>query len=403
MRLLPPEWRDLAPVMLTSTLVGMTISLALPLLSLALERAGIDSFTIGLNTAANGLGVFLVAPFARRLVARLGVAGCFRVGLVTAAACMLMFPLWIDPWFWFGLRLVFGMAASMMFILSETAVNALAPEAIRGRVLGVYATLFSLGFVAGPLVLTVAGSEGWTPYLLGAALFLSGLVPVRLLAPVERRLQLEGHGSHRLVDTWRVAPLAMGGVFVYALLESSQFALLPLYALDRAMSEAMAAALLSIWLSGNILFQYPLGWLADRWSRRAVMACCTVAALVGQLLVPAVMATPLLLWPLLVLLGGLMGGLYTLALALVGRAFPRCRPHQRQHRVRHDISARRHHRAALCRCRHATARGRGVPPDPDPAAGAPGRGPDRRGWRARHRWPPSLTGTIACLSFAPDP
>ena len=33
------------------------------------------------------------------------------------------------------------------------------------------------------------------------------------------------------------------------------------------------------------------------------------------------MATPLLLWPLLVLLGGLMGGLYTLALALVGERF----------------------------------------------------------------------------------
>jgi MFS family permease len=307
--------------MLTSTLVGMTISLALPLLSLALERAGVDSFTIGLNTAANGLGVFLVAPFARRLVARLGVAGCFRVGLLTAAACMLVFPLWIDPWFWFGLRLVFSMAASMMFILSETAVNALAPEAIRGRVLGVYATLFSLGFVAGPLVLSLAGSEGWTPYLLGAALFLSGLLPVRMLATVQHRLQPEGGGSHRLVDTWRVAPLAMGGVFVYALLEASQFALLPLYALDRGMDEATAAALLSIWLSGNILFQYPLGWLADRWSRRAVMACCTVAALAGQLLVPGAMDTPLLLWPLLVLLGGLMGGLYTLALALVGQRF----------------------------------------------------------------------------------
>ena len=79
---------------------------------------------------------------------------------------MLMFPLWVDPWFWFGLRLLFGMAGSLMFVLSEAAVNALTPDAIRGRVLGVYATLFSLGFVAGPLVLALAGSEGWTPFLL---------------------------------------------------------------------------------------------------------------------------------------------------------------------------------------------------------------------------------------------
>ncbi len=85
MRRLPPEWRDLAPVMLTATLVGMTFSLAIPLLSLVLERAGVDSFGIGLNTAASGFGIFLVAPFVPRLVRRLGVVGCFRLGLVVTA------------------------------------------------------------------------------------------------------------------------------------------------------------------------------------------------------------------------------------------------------------------------------------------------------------------------------
>ena len=66
--------------MLTATLVGMTISLALPLLSLVLERAGVDSFTIGLNTAANGLGVFLVAPFVRRLVRGSASSAAFAWG-----------------------------------------------------------------------------------------------------------------------------------------------------------------------------------------------------------------------------------------------------------------------------------------------------------------------------------
>ena len=81
MRRLPPEWRDLAPVMLTATLVGMTFSLAIPLLSLvAGARRASTRFTIGLNTAAGGLGIFLVAPFVPRLVRRLGVVGCFRAG-----------------------------------------------------------------------------------------------------------------------------------------------------------------------------------------------------------------------------------------------------------------------------------------------------------------------------------
>ena len=89
---LSAQWRELAPIMVTSTLVGMTISLAIPLLSLALERAGVDPFTIGINTAAGGLGIFLVAPFIGRLVAGLGVVGCFRAALAVTAACMLDLP-----------------------------------------------------------------------------------------------------------------------------------------------------------------------------------------------------------------------------------------------------------------------------------------------------------------------
>lgn len=322
MRALPDEWRDLALVMMTATLVGMTVSLVVPLLSVVLERHGADAFTIGLNSAAGGFGIFLMAPFMARLLARFGPVGCMRLGLWVAAGCMLIFPLWVDPSFWFVVRLLFGCGGAMLFVVSEAAVNALTPDAIRGRVLGLYATLFSVGYASGPLILGLAGSDGWMPFVLAAALFAAGLVPVGLLQRVQGRLMPteSGHG-HRLVDTWRVAPIAMAAVFAYAVLEAAQFALLPVYALGRGMSEGMAAGLLSIWISGNILLQYPLGWLADRWSRPRVMLLCAVVAAAGQLLVSPLAGMPVLLWSLLVLLGGVMGGLYTLALTLIGERF----------------------------------------------------------------------------------
>lgn len=318
----PGRRRSLALVMATATLVGMTISLAVPLLSLVLERAGASPLTIGLNTASGGLGIFVVAPFVGRLVARFGAVGCIRGGLLVTAACMMVFPLWVDPWFWALLRVAFSSAAALLFVLSEAAVNALAPEHLRGRVLGLYATLFSLGFAGGPLVLVLAGSEGFLPFALAGVLFALGQIPAALLRPVERHLVPEGAGAgHRLVDTWRVAPVAMGGVFVYALLEAASFALMPVYALGQGMGERTAAGLVSVWLSGNILFQYPIGWLADRWRRERAMALCAGAAVLGLLLVPLVVGTPGLLWPLLVVLGGAMGALYTLSLVLVGQRF----------------------------------------------------------------------------------
>lgn len=316
-----PIGRDLLLVMLTATLAGMTFSLAIPLLSLVLERSGLDPFAIGLNTAANGLGIFLIAPFIDRLVRRLGAVGCMRLALVATAILMPIFPLWVDPAFWFVLRLAFSAAGALLFVLSEAAVNALTPEHLRGRVIGIYATLFSLGFAGGPLVLALAGSEGFAPFLLAGVLFALGLVPAAFLGGIEAKLRPSSGGRLRLLDTWRMAPVAMAGVFVYALLEAAHFALLPVYALDAGMSETRAAGLLSIWLSGNILLQYPLGWLADRWPRRRVMALCAGLAAGGLLLVPLALPAPHLLWPLLVLLGGMMGALYTLSLVLVGERF----------------------------------------------------------------------------------
>ena len=90
----------------------------------------------------------------------------------------------------------------------------------------------------------------------------------------------------------------------------------------------------------------------------AVMAGCTVpGARAASCWCRRRSARRALLWPLLVLLGGLMGGLYTLSLALIGERFRGADLTQRQHRLRHDLPARRHRRAALCRARSCSCSG----------------------------------------------
>ena len=196
----------------------------------------------------------------------------------------------------------------------------------------------------------------------------------------------------------------MGGVFVYALLEAAQFALLPVYALDRGMSEAMAAGLLSIWLSGNILLQYPLGWLADRWSRRRGDGRLYAPwRSRGQLLVPLAFATPALLWPLLVLLGGLMGGLYTLSLALIGERFRGADLTQANTAFVMTFQLGAIAGPPYAGRAHAPARGGGLPADADCRRWPAGGGAARRGPRARHRTAPTLTRRRSGLCCAADP
>lgn len=300
----------------------MTIALTTPLLALTLERAGADPLTIGLNSAAGGLGIFLVGPFIGPLAARFGAVACFRASLAVCALCTLLFALWVDPWYWFAVRLAYGCASAVMFVLNESAINALVPDAQRGRVLGVYAALFTVGYAGGPLLLALAGTEGWLPFALAAALFAaSGLLTIQLRA-VDDRLRLgEGHRRYGLAGVWRAAPLAMATVLAYAFIEGSAFALMPVWALAVGYPATAAAAMLGVFLAGNIVLQFPVGWLSDHLPRRLVVAGCALAAASGLLLLPLATGTPVALWPLLLLAGGLTGGLYTLALTLLGDRF----------------------------------------------------------------------------------
>ncbi len=74
-------------------------------------------------------------------------------------------------------------------------------------------------------------------------------------------------------------------------------------------------------LSGNILFQIPIGMWADRADRRLVLLVCALTGLVGILAIPFVTHSLVLFAPTLFIFGGVVVGLYTVGLTLLGERF----------------------------------------------------------------------------------
>jgi MFS family permease len=310
----------MALVMSTSTLAGASLALVFPLAALVMAAHGWSNATIGANAAVHGLGIFVIGPFIGRMIGGIGAVRCFQLSLLLAAGAVLAMPLVVEPWLWFPLRLAIGCASGLLFVISEAAVNALAPEAQRGRIIGVYATLFSLGYAAGPLVVAVGGHEGWPPFLLAAGILLLGLLPASYAIAADAALR--GHARPRgLLGVPPRAPLAIATILVFGLSEAAFFGLLPIWGLAIGIEPRSAALLLSVWIAGNIVLQLPLGWLADRLGRRLLLFGCLVVSITALVLMNPSAGRPLLLWPLLIVMGATMGGLYTLSLALLGQAF----------------------------------------------------------------------------------
>src|SRR5262245_49850472 len=158
------RWLGLAAAIASASIVGIILSGIAPLLSLNLERLGVDSTWTGLMGATPSLAMISITAFLPLIIRRLGAAPSIYFGTALALAMLLLFPLIAYVPAWFLLRFVMGLGIGLTFVVSETWINAMAPPEKRGSVMGIYVSVLCAGLAAGPLLVGFTGSEGAFPF-----------------------------------------------------------------------------------------------------------------------------------------------------------------------------------------------------------------------------------------------
>lgn len=312
-------WRSLLPVFAACAAIGLQAGVALPLVPLALERQGADRLTIGVIAAAWAIGMLATAPYIPRLAARFGAVPFILSAVVAGSAITVAYTLTQNPMAWFVLTFLHGAVGGVPWVVSEIWMNVVVEEERRGRVMGVYATMVALGMALGPFVLQVVGVYGPAPFLTCAALALSVAVP---LLPYWKTAPAIEHAENSGYLTVVVAaPLAMLAAFVCGLGEQVAFSFLPVYAVGAGVSPETGALWLSAFVIGNVILQWPIGWMADHADRRAVLAGCTLASAILVGLLPTVPAQSLMVVGVIMLWGGISFAIYPVGLALLGQRF----------------------------------------------------------------------------------
>jgi MFS family permease len=313
--------RVLGALFSSSLGVGLIFGFQPPLVALVLSREGASSFAIGAVTAVSLIAVILLGPVYPRVIDRLGLKGSVISGVTAAAVLLIFMGLWPRVSVWMSLRFMSGCVLGLAWISSEIWMNVASHEALRGRVMGIYGTVFSMGVVSGPVLLEITGTRGIGPFVCGAAFLLLTLLPlVRLPAsPPQARPPAARAG---LVRTAAFAPVVMIAALVAGLVESADLALLPVFGLHAGMGEREALLLLTVFMIGNVLWQTPIGMLADRFGRRTLLALCAALSVLGPLFLPVSIGTPAVLGVLLFVWGGTLYAFYSLGVALLGEAYP---------------------------------------------------------------------------------
>ena len=236
-----------------------------PLLPLLLEQRGTDATLNGLNAGATFIGVIIGPLLAPRCVRRFGIRNFLLVCFGLDIALFLAMKAFDSMAAWFVLRALLGLVGSSIFTTGEAWINQLAGDVGRGRIIGIYAAALSAGFGIGPLILSLTGIEGWSPFLVNAAITALAALPLFGVGDVSRSFGRERGASP--LRMFARAPLILGAVAVFGLYRGGADGVAADLGRAQRADRAVAAATLSAVYFGSIVLQVLIGWLSDRVSR----------------------------------------------------------------------------------------------------------------------------------------
>ncbi|CAG0950359.1 MAG: MFS transporter [Rhizobiaceae bacterium] len=310
----------LTGVIASLSVFAIAQGLSYPLFTFMMQRQGMTPAEIGLSAAMTPLGLIASAFFVPAAVRLVGARGLATVCALSASALLTLVGLLQNDIAWYPVRFLIGVAINPLYILGEVWTLALAPPERRGRIMGVFNAVTGIGYAAGPLTLAFVGSEGWPPLLVGIAAFAACAGLLFATTAGLRGFEDDGAPKGSVLGFWLVAPTLLLAVVVSAATQQSVYSLLPVFGAAYGLPEATLAGLITAMSAGNILLQLPLGVMAEKFGARRMIVACALVNSSCALLLPALVTTPLS-WPVVLAMGGVGYGVYTMALVELGNRF----------------------------------------------------------------------------------
>jgi MFS family permease len=300
----------------TVGICDIAFGLTLQLQPLLLESQGIPAWLIGSITSAGSIAIILSGPLIPAMARRFGSKAIVTAAMLGIILCLLAMPLVEPLYWWFPLRFLLGMSIGALFAISETWVTTTTTDANRGRIMGLYTSMLSLTFAAGPMMLPFTGINGLAPWAMCAACVCLGFLPLLAVKPIEASHEEGG-------SFWSVcakAPLLFGCVLTATVFDSIYMSFFTIFAMRNGVPLGEASWMLGIGIAAGALFFYPMGMLADRWSKNGVVIVSAVITIICAVLLLPLIKT-IYIWPLLIVFTTAAFGVYVVALAMVGDGF----------------------------------------------------------------------------------
>lgn len=274
---------------------------------------GIPTFQMSIVMSGYFAGFLLGSLMVPALIKHVGHVRVFAALGSLISSVLILFA--VEPnWIWWTvLRLVIGFCFCGVYITSESWLNAGSTNENRGKTLSLYMIVQLLGIVAAQALLNTSDPGGFMLFIIPSVLVSFAFMPILLSA--QPAPQFETIKRMSFGQLYRASPLGCIGIFLMGGVFSVLSGMSSVWGAGIGLSVAQISLFVAAIYAGGLVLQYPIGWISDRYDRRAlVLLLSALGGLAGLVVIAAQPGTVGL-----VIAGAVMGGvanpIYALLLA----------------------------------------------------------------------------------------
>ena len=253
----------------------------------------------------------ILIPF---FLKRVGHIRVFAALASLASIAILLHSIFINPIVWSFIRILTGVSIAGIFVIMESWLNEKSTNETRGSFLSIYMVVTFSFLGIGNFLLNLSNPENFDLFVLVSILLSFALIPILLTS--SNPPEFENTKRLTFKQLYQISPLGFVGAILIGLAHSTVFGLGAVYAKTKGLDNFQVSLFLVIVTIFGAVFQWPIGFISDKFDRRIVLIILTLlAAPICILIIGSSYISPIILFIFLALYSGMSLPLYSLTIA----------------------------------------------------------------------------------------
>ncbi len=298
------------PLLIGIGLIMMGNGLQGTLLGLRADLEGFSTFAIGLIMSCYYVGFLLGCFFVPNMITKVGHIRVFAAMASLASTTILINGTIIVDEVWAIMRIISGFSFAGLFIVTESWLNNIARNRLRGQIFGFYLFILYAGLFSGQFFIYLGDVESISLFIIVSILISISMLPITLANKPSPGYEEPENLPFKVI--YKKSPFSFLSSAISGMCTSVILSLASVYAIQSGLDKFQTANLIAAYIVGAATIPLFMGWLSDRFNRRKVLTLC---AFLGAL-------SALMCWHyeeyrfiIIVVFGGMMTSIYSISIA----------------------------------------------------------------------------------------